>query len=239
MDRAAGQIFDALDRLKLAENTIVVFTSDNGPETLDRYQWAGRSYGRAAPLRGMKLWTTEAGVRVPGIVRWPAQVKAGQVTDEPMSSLDFLPTFAALAGAGVPAGLKLDGADARSALNDGTVARTQPLFWVYFDALNAERVALRDGRWKLLAQLDGGKLPKFPNITTRTAPAVRSARLTNFALYDLSNDIGEARDLSTQEPEQLKKLSATMERLYRELTSTMHVWPDVPLTRPFDPPTKN
>jgi arylsulfatase A len=239
MDRAAGQILDALDRLKLAENTIVVFTSDNGPETLDRYQWAGRSYGRAAPLRGMKLWLTEAGVRVPGILRWPALVKAGQVTDEPVSSLDLLPTFGALANARVPADLKLDGADARAAFIGGTVPRTQPLFWVYFDALNQERVALRDGRWKLLAQLDGGKLPKFTNITARTAPAVRNARLTNFALYDLSNDVGEARDLSAQEPMQLKKMSVTMERLYRELTSTMHVWPDLPLTRPFDPPTKN
>lgn len=225
MDRAVGELLVALDRLKLAEKTIVFFSSDNGPETLDRYPFARRSYGTPGPLRGMKLWTTEAGSRVPGIVRWPAQVKSGQVSDEPVSSLDLLPTFGALGGAKVPAGLKLDGADFRPALEGRAVARLQPLFWVYFNALNEQRVALRDGPWKLLARLDGGSIPQLTNITTANAPRVRQAKLTDFSLYRLTDDIGESRDLTAQEPMRLKELSTKMETIYRELTATMHVWP--------------
>jgi arylsulfatase A len=232
MDRAVGDVLGALDRLKLADNTIVFFTSDNGPETLLRYPGSRRSYGSPGPLRGMKLWTTEAGCRVPGILRWPGHVKPGQVTDEPISALDLLPTFAALAGAKVPAGLKLDGADFRPALQGRPVARAQPLYWVYFNALNEQRVALRDGPWKLLARLDGGGTPRLSNVTTATAPKVREAKLTDFSLYHLSNDIGESRDVSAEQPARLQALSARMESLYRELTATMHVWPDEAVSPP-------
>lgn len=226
MDRAMGELLGALDRLKLADNTIVFFTSDNGPETLRRYPGARRSYGTPGPLRGMKLWTTEAGFRVPGILRWPAQVKAGQVTDEAVSSLDLLPTLAALARAKVPDGLALDGADFRPALQGRPIARPRPLFWVYFNALNDQRVAMRDGPWKLLARIDGGSMPRYTNITTATAPQVRAAKLTDVSLYRLTDDIGEARDVSAEQPARLRELSAKMEAHYRELATTMHVWPE-------------
>jgi arylsulfatase A len=225
MDRAVGDLLAALDRMKLAENTLVLFTSDNGPETLFRYPGTRRSYGSAGPLRGMKLWTTEGGPRVPGILRWPAKVKAGRVSDEPVSSLDLLPTFGALAGAKIPEGLRLDGTDIRSLFEDRPVAREQPLFWVYFNALNDQRVALRDGPWKLLAKLDGGKVPMLDNVTTANVARVREAQLTDFSLYRLTDDISESRELSREEPARLKELSAKMEQIYRELTQTMHVWP--------------
>jgi arylsulfatase A len=230
MDRAVGDILAALDRLHLAENTLVLFTSDNGPETLFRYPGTQRSYGSAGPLRGMKLWTTEGGPRVPGILRWPAKVKAGRVSDEPVSSLDLLPTFSALAGAKIPEGLKLDGSDIRPLFEERPVLREQPLFWVYFNALNDQRVALRDGPWKLLAKLDGGKVPMFDNITTANVARVREAQLTDFTLYRLPDDIRESRELSREEPARLKELSAKMERIYRELTQTMHVWPNEQMT---------
>jgi arylsulfatase A len=228
VDAAVGELLAALDRLELAPDTIVLFTSDNGPETLDRYRGSQRSYGSPGPLRGMKLWTTEAGVRVPGILRWPSQIKPGQVSDEPVSALDLLPTFSALAGVKVPARLHLDGVDFRSAFNGGAINRSQPLFWIYFNALNEQRVALRDGPWKLLAKLDDGALPKFENVTEATAPAVREAKLTGYSLYKLTEDISEARDLTAHEPDRVRQLAAKMESLYREMTATMHVWPNTP-----------
>ncbi len=228
MDRAVGELLATLARLKVADNTIVFFTSDNGPETLNRYPAGKRSYGTPGPLRGMKLWTTEAGFRVPGIMRWPAQIAPGQVSAETVSSLDLMPTFAALGGAKIPAGLKLDGADMRPAMSGKPVARAQPLFWAYYNALNDQRVAMRDGPWKLLAKLNEGKLPRLQNVSTKDASAVRTARLTDFALYRVTDDIGEARDVSAQEPAKLKELSAKMEKLYRELAETMHLWPEEP-----------
>jgi arylsulfatase A len=235
MDRAVGELLAALDRMELAENTLVLFTSDNGPETLFRYPGTRRSYGSAGPLRGMKLWTTEGGPRVPGILRWPAKVKAGQVSDQAVSSLDLLPTFCALAGAKIPAGLKLDGADIRSVLDNRPVTREQPLFWVYFNALNDQRVALRDGPWKLLAKLDAGKVPMLDNITTANVARVREAQLTDFSLYRVTDDISESRELSHEEPARLKELSAKLEQVYRELTQTMHVWPEEPMAAVASP----
>jgi Arylsulfatase A and related enzymes len=229
MDRAIGQLLDTLDRLQLAENTLVLFTSDNGPEATFRYPGTSRSYGSPGPLRGMKLWTTEAGSRVPGVLRWPGHVQAGQVTDEPFSALDLLPTFCALAQADIPTDLPLDGADFRPSLNGQPIERARPLFWVYFNAPNDQRVALRDGPWKLLAKLDHGKVPMLDNITTATAPRVRQAKLTDFSLYNLASDLGETRDLSQQEPERVKALSQKLDTLYRDLTATMHIWPDEPL----------
>jgi len=150
----------------------------------------------------------------------------------PVSSLDLLPTFCALGRAAVPRGLKLDGADLRPVFNGEPVKRDQPLFWVYFRALNDQRAALRDGPWKLLAKLDHGKLPGLVNVTEATAPGARQAALTDFSLYRLTDDPGEARDLSAEEPAKLQELSAKLETLYRELTATMHVWPDTPLAAP-------
>ncbi len=227
LDRATGRVLEALDRLGLADGTLVYFTSDNGPETLNRYRNANRSFGTPGPLLGMKLWTTEAGVRVPGILRWPARVKAGQISDETVSSLDLLPTFAALAGAQVPDGLRLDGIDVQAAFDGGSVERAHPLFWVYYNAINQQRVALREGPWKLLARIEGGDFPRYSNLTTSLAPAARTARLTDFSLYRLDNDLAESVDLSAAEPVRRDELIRKMESIYRELTATMHVWPDV------------
>ncbi|HEY1111002.1 MAG TPA: hypothetical protein VGE76_20270, partial [Opitutaceae bacterium] len=88
--------------------------------------------------------------------------------------------------------------------------------------------ALRDGPWKLLAKLDDGKLPRFQNVAAKDAARVRTAKLTDFSLYRVTDDLGEARDVSSQEPAKLKELSAKMESMYRELTTTMHIWPDDP-----------
>lgn len=226
MDAAVGRLLASLERLGYANDTLVFFTSDNGPETLLRYRGARRSYGTPGPLRGMKLWTTEAGVRVPGILRWPARVKEGQVLDDPVSALDLLPTFASLGGATVPTGLHLDGANLRPLLEGGTLERPQPLFWVYYNALNEQRVALRDGPWKLLARLESGEFPRYENITASVAPAVRGARLTDISLHRVDTDPAESLDLASADPARREELARKMEAIYRELTATMHVWPN-------------
>ena len=102
MDAAVGRLLAYLDQHHLRNNTLIVFTSNNGPETLNRYKSANRSYGTPGPLRGMKLHVTEAGYRVPGIIAWFGHIKAGTVSDIPVSSLDLLPTACALAGIAPP-----------------------------------------------------------------------------------------------------------------------------------------
>jgi arylsulfatase A len=224
VDHAVGKLLRTLDAWKLRENTLVVFTSDNGPETLNRYRNANRSYGRPGPLRGMKLHTHDAGFHVVGIVNWPGTITAGQVVRTPVSSLDFLPTFCQLAERKIPGDLKLDGTDFRPSWTGQPMTRTKPLVWAYFNALNEARVAMRDGRWKVLARLDGGNIRKFGNVTTENVAMLAKAPLTDWEIYDLEMDPSEKVNLAESRPDLREQLAARLDAEYRELVTTSHVW---------------
>lgn len=224
VDNAVGKFVGALDRMDLRENTLIIFTSDNGPETLNRYKKANRSHGTPGPLRGMKLHTTDAGFRVAGIMNWKGKIEPGQVSSTPVSSLDFLPTFCELADTKPPAELHLDGTNFLPAISGKTISRSQPLVWTYFNAINDARVAMRDGQWKVLAKLDGGKLPKMQNVTTDTLPKVLNATLTDIEIYDMTSDINESNNLAGQDAKLTKQLTQKLRKHYKELVSSSHVW---------------
>jgi arylsulfatase A len=226
MDAAVGEIMTALDRLDVAENTLVIFTSDNGPETLNRYSKAWRSHGTPGPLRGMKLHTHEAGIRVNGIARWPKQIDAGQTSSEPSGAVDLLPTFASLAAAEIPLGHHLDGADALPALKGGAIEREQALFWCYYSALNESVIAIRRGDWKLLARLevDGKPLPRLLAVTAANQKSLRSAKIGRCELYKISEDIAETRDLAGEMPAKVAEMSAELWKIYQSALATGQVW---------------
>ena len=224
IDNAVGRLIQALEKQDRRDNTLVIFTSDNGPETLDRYKSANRSYGTPGPLRGMKLHTTEAGFRVAGLLSWPSRVKPGQVISDPVSSLDFLPSFCQLANAPLPTEVKLDGVSFLKIFDGEKIMRPKPLIWAYFNAINEHRVAMRDGDWKVLAKLDGGSFDKMVNITRETLDRVTNAELTDIEIYNLSNDMDESKNVSSQNPSVTKELSEKLEKHYRELVTTSHVW---------------
>ncbi len=195
MDAAVGKLLQYLDEHKLRENTLVFFTSDNGPETLNRYKSATRSYGSPGPLHGMKLHVTEGGYRVPGIVRWPGHAKPGTEIAEPVCNVDVLPTFCALAGIPLPE-RKLDGADISPIFEGKPVRRPHPLYWQYNFAISKPwTIAMREGPWKLLA----------------------NAKLNEFELYNLVDDVGEHRDVAKQHPERVRAMAAEMRRLHEEI----------------------
>ena len=138
VDWATGVVLDELKRLGLDENTIVIFTSDNGSRA--------REGGSNAPLRGRKGTTWEGGMRVPCIVRWPGMVPVGATCDELAASIDLLPTIAALTGAEPPSDRTLDGLDISNLLFDPRSASPRKAFW-YFRGDDLE--AVREERWKL------------------------------------------------------------------------------------------
>ena len=224
VDIAVGKVLAALDKSGQRENTLIIFTSDNGPETQGRYSKASRSYGTPGPLKGMKLWTHEAGFRVPGIINWAGTVEAGQVSDVPVSSFDFLPTFVKLAGGALPV-CELDGTDISAFLKGGELVRENPLFWTYYHAINDHGVAMRDGDWKIMAKLDQGKLPKYRNIDSDNAGKVSRAVLTDFLLYNIAQDPSESNDLSGKEKAKLAELSGKMRAAYQRMAGMMHIWP--------------
>jgi len=221
IDKAVGKFLQALKDLSIDNNTLVIFTADNGPETLSRYPGASFSYGTATPLRGMKLWTTDAGFRVAGIMRWPDQIHAGQTVSQPVSALDFLPTFGLLSNANMPENHKLDGANFLPALSGKKIKREKPLIWAYYNALNERQVAMREGKWKVLAKLD---LEKYQNLNDQNIAHIKRAKLYDFEVYKITEDIGESQNLLERKADKKTRLKKLLEERYQELLQDSFIW---------------
>lgn len=230
MDRAVGRLMDALDDMELADDTLVIFTSDNGPETLNRYRGAWRSHGSPGPLRGMKLHLYEAGMRVSGIIRFPGRAKPGQVLGEPVCALDILPTFCALGDAKPPTDRALDGTSFLAIFDGKPIEREVPLYWHYFRSIGAPKAAMRVGDYMVLGHWDGKQLGPGGSVHAGDTDVIKSAKLVDFELYNLRNDLGEQQDLAEREPERLKELSAMLVKKYQEVQAEGPHW-KVPLRK--------
>lgn len=137
MDEQTGRVLAVLDELKLRENTLVIFSSDNGPM---------RVGGDTGPFRGGINDAHEGGLRVPFIANWPGRIPAGRTVDAPAIAYDVFPTLVGLAGGQIAKDRVYDGQDIWPLLSgEGSVPRAQPFFWVYLDNVTT----IRDGKWKL------------------------------------------------------------------------------------------
>lgn len=225
VDLAVGRFIDSLEQMQLRENTIIVFSSDNGPETLNRYKNGNRSWGRTGILRGMKLHTHDGGFHVAGIMNWPAGIKNARVEPSVVSSLDLLPTFCELAQATVPADRTLDGISLVSLLRTGDVPqRTQPLLWAYYNAINDARVAMRHGPWKVLARLNGGTFPRLENLTPESLKLAQAADLTDVEIYNLEQDPGETLNLAGRNLANEQELLTRLRSEYSALAADSFAW---------------
>jgi len=224
MDAAVGRLMAALDELELADDTFVLFTSDNGPETLNRYRSAWRSHGSPGPLREMKLHIYDGGIRVPGIIRWPGHTRPGTISREPISGVDLLPTLCHIAGVEIPGDRIIDGTDITPILAGRTLHRRTPLFWSYYRALSAPRAAMRIGDWKILARWDGPVKPISGNVSEEAMTLIKTAQLTDFELYNLRRDVGERNDIADEHPDRLKQMSDRLIELYRFVQTEGPSW---------------
>ena len=191
MDEHVGQLVDAIDEMGLAEDTLFVFTSDNGP-------WLDPPKGGSAwPLRGGKADVWEGGYRSPCIWRWPSVLGPGTAIDEVVTALDLLPTFARLAGAPHPVDddHPIDGHDVWPVLHDNGASPTD----VFYYYARGRLEAARRGRFKLV----------FDN-PIRTPPISR-------ALYDLVNDPSETEDVEPRFPDEAAAIERMAENMRREL----------------------
>ncbi len=225
LDRAVGKLMQALDELKLADSTLVFFSSDNGPETHLRYPSAGTSHGSSGPLRHRKLHIYDGGIRVPGIVRWKGTIDAGQTVSEPICSLDLLPTIARLSGGKIPEHEILDGEEVSKILlaeNDQLrPQRTKPIFFHYLRALSTPTAALRSGNYMIVGK------PNVKNASgVKSIDSYKESSLTSLELYDLSRDIGQTTDLAKTEPKLLEELSAQLIAKYDEVKTEGPRWPE-------------
>lgn len=220
-DNNVGMILDALEKAGLDQNTIVMFSSDNGPagaaystdyraptpedgdmkKGFDIYY----SVGSAGGLRGRKAQLFEGGVRVPFIVRWPGHTPAGVKNDKTVfTAIDMLPTICAAAGVTLPDDHKGDGENLLEAFNGKPVQRTKPLFWKAAIAGRHEdgwcRWSMREGDWKLYADADAKRIE----------------------LFDLSKDRAEEKDVSKEHPETVARMKPQL----LEWVATLPASPD-------------
>jgi len=192
LDKHIGRLFEKLDQLGLSENTIVVFSSDNGPSPIWGIGTAHSGAGDVGPLRGCKASLYEGGIRVPFIVRWPGHIPAGKVDDNSViSGVDLLPTFCSLAGIKVPKKVNSDGEDMSRALLGTPTQRSKPLMWQYRfgpwgrHLQKSPALAMRDGDWKLMMNPDGSRIE----------------------LYNLRENPCEVDNLANEYPEIVQRMS--------------------------------
>ena len=183
IDRDVGRILDELQSAGLNENTIVMFSSDNGPHEEGGHKM--NFFDSNGPLRGMKRDLYEGGIRVPLIVRWPGKIKANSVSHHICGFKDMLPTFAELAGAEV-----INPIDGLSILPELTGSRKQPqhdfLYWEFGE--QGGKQAVLKGDWKLVQRNVGTKQP------------------AEFELYNVAEDIDESTNKAAQHPELVDSL---------------------------------
>ena len=190
LDFALGQLMEALETRGLSENTLLFFTSDNGPE--GQSETTGGSTGG---LRGRKRNDYDGGIRVPGIVRWPGHIKPGTVSDIPVVGSDIFATVLDVCGIPLPADRSIDGVSMVPAFNGKPVERKIPFFWRTHVSQPEDRVALRIGDWKI----------------------VGDETLTKFQLYEVQKDWQEKNDLAAKMPEKTEEMKKILLELWADI----------------------
>lgn len=221
MDAAFGRLMKTLDQLKLRENTLVFFTSDNGPA-----KTAFHPNGSAGPLRDKKGFIADGGIRVPGILRWPGRTKVGRTSDEPVIGTDILPTFCELAGINIPSDRTLDGSSIVPLFSGKPIKRHTPLYWHFYAASGAQKVAIRMGDWKLSAEMDAPPVRSRGGIDSQDQRTIKTAGLAKMELYHLKSDIAETTDLKSSEPKRFARMKKILEAKYREVQAESPTWPE-------------
>lgn len=215
VDWSTAQVLDTIRDLKLSENTLVIFTSDNGP-----WLTQGKNGGTAGPLRGGKGGTYEGGMREPTIAWWPGHIAPGTTSDAVAGNIDLLPTFVKLAGGTVPTDHKIDGVDIAPLLLGQTNESPRRVQY-YFDG--NELQAVREGPWKMAiapqreqnrpaGQKQPPSKPPFPK------------------LYNLETDLGETKDVASEHPEVIERL----QKLVKEMGEDLGLKQKGPGVRPPD-----
>lgn len=214
MDHIVGKLLETLDELDIADNTLVMFTSDNGPEVPTVINMrADHQHDGARPWRGMKRDQWEGGHRVPFLVRWPGKVKAGVTTSQMVSLTDLMATCAAVAGSELPDGAAEDSFDLLPVLL-GTQG-DKPVRQYLLQQTMILAMSIRRGQWKLLDHKGSGgnnyaRRPGLrPFVIPDTDPEAKGQ------LYDLATDPGETKNLYSKHPEIVRELKNKLEEFKR------------------------
>ena len=219
LDASTGEIVDLLKELNLDQNTIVVYTSDNGPwsnHSLPQYTADIEDHaGSAGPLRGAKGTTWEGGIRVPCVMWGPGYIPAGAVTREIATTMDLLPTFIAMAGAELPSDRTLDGRDISPLMLGEPGAKSPHEAFYYYRETHLD--AVRSGQWKLVYPRPGRDESEW--LLSRGGAFLGEILepVKELELYNLESDIGEQNNVAAQHPDVVERLTALADKARAEL----------------------
>ncbi len=224
LDTAIGRFLDSLDQQGLNENTIVRFSSDNGPDVLHGWDATYFCYGRSYPLYGQKYQLYQGGIRVPGMVRWPGKIQPG-ISDEPNSTLDVLPTLADIVNADLPSNQVLDGTSIKDhLLQREQVKRTKPLYWQY-EYLREYAGIAGEGYNSRFDDLKPGKRKEMrPHVVIRDGDYILYGLHTEkfeepvqYQLFNIVDDLNENSELSKSKPELFQNMKAKLVEMYKNI----------------------
>jgi len=208
LDWSAGQIMEKLEELGIANNTLVIFTSDNGsPMGPDM---SGVERGTNRPLHGRGYTTSEGGFRVPALLWWPGTVPGGTICSEMVTTMDLLPTFAFLAGAAVPGDRIIDGHDIHELIEGKTAAKSPYEIFYYYDRDQLQ--AVRRGPWKLFLPLQ--EFNNHPFFTKGGSPEP--------LLFNVVEDISSQHNLAKENPAVVQELMEWAEKGRQDLGDLNH-----------------
>lgn len=212
MDDAVGRILSGIDEIGERHNTLVIFTSDNGP-------WRKASSGG---LRAQKSSLYEGGIRVPGIIRWPAVIAASRESNVPVGAVDVLPTLADILELEIGEERVIDGQSVLPLLKGEPFARTKPLFWLFYKS--TPMCVLRKGNLSLAGNpATTYRSPSHPFDQT-DFDYLKRATMEKFELYDLSRDPGQMEDVSAQFPKIVQELAEMMNSIHAEVIDQGPIW---------------
>lgn len=209
MDRQIGFFLDSLKQMGMENNTLIIFSSDNGPEDYNIRDAAHSGVGSPGPFRGRKRSIYDGGIRTPFIVSWPGKIPEGVVNNNSIiCGIDFIPTLCSLTGTKFPENLNIDGEDMSAALLGNTdLQRRNPLFWewrinIFGHKMNVSpRLAMRSGNWKYLMNPDGSRKE----------------------LYQIVKDPMEIDNLANENPELVESFSEILMNWYKTIPAGEYV----------------
>lgn len=216
VDWSVGQVLDTLKKNGLDENTLVIFTSDNGP-------WLsyGDHAGSSGPLREGKGTSWEGGTRVSCLMSWPGKIPAGTTSNTPLMTIDVLPTIAHLIGADLPRH-SIDGKNIWPAISGAENAPgPQEFYATYYENNQLQAITSGDGKWKLHLPHGYRSLNGNPGGTGGIPTKYQQIKIKSAELYDLKADIGEKNNVADQNPEVMKRLLGYADQMRSELGDSL------------------
>lgn len=220
IDAAIGQIYQTLEETGVADNTIVIISSDNGPwivfqdRSETKYGDTRLQVGYATPFRDGKGSTWEGGHRVAGLISWPARIKGNRDVQTPVSTLDILPTIFAITGVSLPEDRTIDGRDIRSLLMPEEYSESPEDFTFFYSYADNQPSAIRKNPWKLHIRIGSQTKNNYGFSASRETPL----------LFQVEEDLGERIDLASQQPEKVSELMTDLEAFEKQMEEEGSFW---------------